>query len=420
MVFMDGTIVNIALPVLQRDLDASMNDVQWIVEVYLLFLSALILVGGSAGDRFGRRRMFAVGVAVFAASSLWCGLAASVPQLIAARGLQGVGGALLVPGSLALISASFREKDRGRAIGTWSGYSAIAAGLGPVFGGWLVDHVSWRWAFGFNVPLGLCVVAVLYWRVPESRDQDAADLDLVGALVATVGLGGLVFGLVEAANRGFYDPIVIGALLGGALGLAAFVLHERRARSPMVPLTLFRSRAFGGANFVTLLLYAALGGTLFFLPFNLMHVQNYSATAAGAALLPFIFLVFFLSRWSGGLVGRWGSRPPLTVGPVIVAAGFALLAWPEIGGSYWTTFFPGILVMGFGMAISIAPLTTTVMNSADVRHAGIASGFNNAVARTAGLMAVALFTLVVTSRFNADLDRRLASTGAVGRVQAGY
>jgi EmrB/QacA subfamily drug resistance transporter len=412
MVFMDGSIANLALPVLQRELDASMSQAQWVVEIYLLFLSALILVGGAAGDRFGRRRVFALGVVLFAAASLWCGFATDIPQLVFARGLQGVGGALLAPGSLALISASFRDEARGRAIGTWSGFSAIAASLGPVVGGWLIEHGSWRWAFWINVPLAAFVLAVLYLRVPESRNRQAARLDLIGACIATTGLGLLVFGLVEAGARGLGHPLVMGAILGGALGLAGFVLYERRAPVPMMPLTLFRSRAFTGANLLTLLLYAALGGAMFFLPFNLMQVQGYSATAAGAATLPFILLVFFLSRWSGGLVAHYGSRGPLIIGPAITAVGFALLAWPGIGGSYWTTFFPGIVVLGFGMSVSIAPLTTTVMNAVEDEHVGIASGINNAVARTASLLAIALFNLFVSRDFNADLDRHLAALQA--------
>jgi EmrB/QacA subfamily drug resistance transporter len=408
MAFIDETAVPVALPAIQGALGATAVDAQWVVVAYTLFLASLVLVGGSLGDHLGRRRAFSGGVMVFALASVWCGLSPSPEQLIAARALQGVGAALLVPNSLAIIGASFEEERRGKAIGTWTSLTSVTLILGPVLGGYLAENVSWRGVFFINVPLAVAILAITRSHVPESRDPEARRLDLPGAALAAVGLGGVVFGLLESSRVGLDDPLVAGALVVGVVASASFLVVESRRREPMMPLSLFRSRNFTGANAFTLLLYFALIGTMFFLPFNLIWVQGYSATVAGAAIVPAILLMAFLSRYTGELTDRYGARLPLVVGPAIAAVGFILFAVPGIGGSYWTTFFPAAVVLGIGLSILVPAVTTVALNSVDVRHEGLASAINNAFSQTAGLLAVAVLGVLMFVSFGGSLDAHLA------------
>ncbi|GAC1659570.1 MAG: MFS transporter [Candidatus Elarobacter sp.] len=407
MTFIDGSAVNVTLPVIQRELGANAAQMQWVVEGYALFLSALILLGGSLGDLYGRKRLFVIGVAIFMVASIGCVLAPNVGVLIAARCAQGIGAASAMPESLALISAMFSGEERGRAIGTWSGFASMTGAAGPVLGGWLAQHASWRLVFLINVPIAIGVIAISWRGYPESRDEEMPrHLDVPGALLATLGLGAFTFGLI-GSQGGRPGALGLGALVAGVALLAAFVAVERRSAAPMLPVELFRSRVFAAANVYTLFLYAALGGSLYFLPFVLIDVQQYTPTSAGAALLPFVLLMFALSRWSGGLTARIGARTPLVAGALVAALGFVTFALPGVGGSYWSTYFPAAVLLGIGGALFVAPLTTAVFDAVESEKSGVASGVNNAVARTAGLLAVAAFGIVLAGVFNGGFDKRI-------------
>jgi EmrB/QacA subfamily drug resistance transporter len=418
MVFVDGTAVNVALPTLQRDLNADAASLQWVVEGYSLVLSAFILTGGAMGDHFGRRRAFLAGVGLFAAASLLCALSQNMLELNLARALQGLGGAFATPGSLALISASFQPAERGKAIGTWSGFASLTAALGPVLGGWLTQTYSWRLVFLINVPLALFVIIAALLRVPESRDPHAPrQIDFAGAVLATVGLGLLTYGLIGLQGL-HVELAAVAFCLGGAGVLALFVFYESRVSEPMMPLDVFSNRTFAGANLYTLFLYAAIGGSLFFVPFDLQYVQGYSPMAAGAALLPFIAIMFVSSRWSGGLVARIGARLPLIAGAWLAAAGLVVYAFSGVGHSYWVTFFPATVIFGCGAALFVAPLTTTVMDALDTERAGIASGINNTVSRVAGVLAIAVLGIALIGQFYWSFDRRVSAHRVSGATQA--
>ena len=406
--FVLSSVVNVALPAIQADLGVGTEVMQWVVNAYLLPLAAFILVGGALGDRFGRTRTFAWELAVVAAATIGCAFAPTAGWLIAARAVQGLGAAALVPGSLALLRAFFPPEERGRAIGTWAGAAALTSAAGPLLGGFLVDGPGWRWVFVAVVPLAVSGWALAVWRVPESTSGHPVALDLGGAALAAAGLGALVFGLIQQGGAGWTAPVVWGPVLGGAALLAAFVAWEARTSHPMMPLALFRSASFSGANALTLALYVSLGGLSFLLPYLLIGVHGYSAAAAGAAFLPFTLLMGGLSRWVGGQIDRFGARRMLTVGPAVAAVGMVLFMVPGTDGSYWTTFFAPFVVLGLGMAVAVAPLTTVVMNAVPDDQAGTASGVNNAASRIAQLLAVTVLGAVAFGVYGSELDDALA------------
>ncbi len=396
LAFIDGTVVNVALPRIGESLDAGVSGLQWTINAYTLTLASLILLGGSLGDRFGRRRVFVIGVVWFAVASLGCGLAPNVETLVAARAVQGVGGALLTPGSLAILQSAFRPEDRMRAIGAWSGLGGIAGAAGPFLGGYLVESVGWRWVFLINLPFAVAVVLVTNRHVPESSDPEASrSLDVVGASVGAVGLGALTYGLIAWQERGLGSAAVLVALVGGLLGLVGFVWRERSAREPMLPLGIFSSAAFSATNLVTFAVYGALSGLFLFLVLTLQVVSGFSPIAAGAALLPVTVLMLLLSSRMGALSTRIGPRVPMTVGPLVAAAATLWLTGIDSSATYVGDVLLPVALFGLGLAITVAPLTATVLAAAPDRHAGIASGVNNAVARVAGLLVVAALPLVV-------------------------
>jgi EmrB/QacA subfamily drug resistance transporter len=407
MAFVDESVVNVALPRMEADLHTSLSAMQWVINAYTLCMSALLLIGGAAGDRFGRRRIFMIGISVFALASVACGLAPNPGALIGARALQGVGAAFLIPCGLALISAVYDEKERGAAIGVWSGASAIAAGAGPILGGWIVDHLSWRAIFLINPILALPALWIAVRYLTESRETEMrSSLDWPGALTVFLGLGAIVYGLIAAAALGWSDPLVSGTIVAGIVLLLIFIRIERHSAAPMVPLGLFKSRQFTGVNLLTLLLYGALSGTFFFVPFLIIQVYGYSAAAAGAIFIPFAVILGGLSTWSGKLMDRFGARWPLIIGPTIAAVGLLLLAMLSADGRYFSFIVP-IVVLAFGMAITIAPLTTTVLNAVKEQQTGVASGINNAAASVAGLLVIAIMGTVALRVLDLEIDAHL-------------
>jgi EmrB/QacA subfamily drug resistance transporter len=410
MAFIDGTALNVALPVIQSDLKASGGQLLWVVNGYLLMLAALILVGGALGDEFGRKRVFMAGISLFMLSSLACGLAPSIGFLIAARVLEGIGGAVMIPGSLAIITTYFHEKRRGQAIGTWSAATTIVTVAGPVLGGVLANAGLWRGVFLINLPLGVAALVILYFKVPESRSADASGkIDYLGSSLAILGLAGLTYGFIAAPGRGFRDWRVYGPLILGLLGLVGFILVEARSSHPMLPLNLFKSRIFAGTNLLTFFLYAAIGIGPFFLSLNLVQVQGYNPAIAGFAFLPFAVALSLLSRWAGSMADRLGPRRFLIAGPFLCGWGYLLMALAGLTrgpADYWVSFFPGVAVLGIGMGITVAPLTSAVMGSVAEEHAGIASGVNNAVSRTAGVLAVAIVGAIALILFSNGLVAR--------------
>jgi EmrB/QacA subfamily drug resistance transporter len=420
--YIDESIVNIALPAIETDLRTSAIVIQWIANAYMLSVSALLLVGGAAGDRFGRRRFLIVGISIFAAASLWCALAPNLTQLILARAVQGAGAAVLLPCSLALIGATFNQTERGRAIGTWAASSAVATAIAPLLGGWIVDHFSWRWIFLVNPLIALPTIWIAYYHVPESRDPDAKPgLDWQGTILFFLGLGGLAYGLIASPRSGWHDPVVLVSITGGLVLLIAFVYAEHRSRTPILPLSLFQSRTFSAVNLLTLLLYGALNGVFFFLPFALIQVHGYPATLAGTAFLPFTIIMAVLSRWAGGLLNQFGARLPLIIGPAIAALGMGVIGLTVTNGSY-REFLGSIAILGFGMVVTVAPLTATVIDAVPANQTGVASGISDTVASVGSLLAVAILSAIALSILNHELTQNLQnpalSEGVKHAIQA--
>jgi EmrB/QacA subfamily drug resistance transporter len=409
---LDATVVGIALPAIGRDFHGGVGTLQWVVTGYTLTLAAFLLLGGALGDHYGRKRVFSIGVAWFAVASALCGIAPTSGFLIAARLVQGIGGALLTPGSLAILQTSFRADDRARAIGAWSGLSGVASAAGPLVGGYLLAVGSWRWVFFINVPVAAAVLVITARHVPESHDPTATGrVDTVGATLAVVFLAGSTYGLIEGPTLGWSSPAVVISLVAAAVSAPAFLLVEHRKANPMLPLDLFRSRQFSGANGVTFAVYGALGGALFLLPVELQIVKGYSPLEAGISLLPLTLVMLAFSARSGALSARIGPRLQMTVGPLIVGAGLFLLVRATDPGSYWTQVFPAVLLFAIGLAVTVAPLTATAMSAAPAEHSGVASAVNNVVARAASLLAVAVLPLLAGLTGAAALESATLASG---------
>jgi EmrB/QacA subfamily drug resistance transporter len=417
LVFIDGSVISIALPIMQDAFHATAFEAQWVVEGYSLVLGAFMLLCGGLGDRYGRKRLFLIGVAIFAIGSIVCGFAHSMPELIGARLLQGAGGTMLAPASLALLGATFEGEARGKAVGVWSGWTAVAGAIGPVAGGTIVDHFGWRWIFFINVPIAIAVIAIAMRHVTESRDEgESGPLDIAGSLVVSLALGAIVYGFVLSGLSG-WNALPIGSVAAGLALLIAFVALEARVRNPILPLGLFANREFSGINGMTFLLYGALSGIFYFLPFVMIQVDGYSATVTGLSMLPFLVLMVVLSRTAGALVYRIGRRTMLVTGPSITAVGFVLLAlMPNL--HYWTGIFPAVIFIGIGMGLTVAPLTTTMIDSVPEHNVGVASGVNNAVSRVAGLLAIAILGALIAFAFNARLDVRMQATAFSARQRS--
>lgn len=407
MVFLDGTVVTVALPQIQKEFNASVSGLQWLIDIYILFLSVPILVAGSLSDRYGRKKLFNLGLIGFTLASVGCGAATDLDQLILARVFQGISGAVMLPGCLAILNASFPAEMRGRVVGTWSAFTPLTTAIGPLLGGWLVDNVSWRAAFYINLPLGLLTLFLSSRFIPESRSRKIPESqDWLGAVLITVGLGSLIYGLIEGPHLGWAAPsvwVAIGASLGCLIG---FVVVEAKTAHPMIPLELFRHRLFAGITLITFVLYFAMSGVFFFFPLNLQQIQGFSATNTGAAFMPIIVLLFLMSRWSGYYADKFGPRMPMIIGPTVIAVGFFMYMIPGESANYWLTFFPATIVFGVGLGITVAPLTTVALGAAPIHLSGLASGVSNAASRIASMLAVATLGALMVLQFSASVEHR--------------
>jgi len=407
LVYLDGTIITVALPQIQADFDASMSQLQWLIDIYILFLTVPILVAGSLSDRYGRKKFFAIGLAGFTLASVVCGIATEFNQLIIARVFQGISGAIMIPGSLAILNATFPPEIRGKTVGTWSAFTPVATAMGPLLGGWLVDNVSWRAAFLINLPVGLIGLYLTLRYVPESKSESVPEKqDWLGAGLITLGLGALIFGLIEGPTRGWIDPLVWVSIVLSVICLAGFVYVETHSKHPMIPFSLFKHRVFSGVTLMTFTLYFAMSGVFFFLTLNLQQIQQFSATQAGAAFMPVIILIFLLSRWSGNFADKSGPRRLMIIGPILIAIGFFMYMTAGAAANYWITFLPATIVFGIGLGITVAPLTVVALGSVPIQQSGLASGVSNGVSRVATMLAVALLGFVMVLTFGASLEQQ--------------